>query len=99
MPFVRLAFFPGAGREHFDALAGAMAAAPEPAERLLFAAGPVSGGWQVVQLWSSRDALDAFNRRHFVPALAALGSGAFPAPPEVTDFTPVVLALPPHSGG
>ena len=90
--FIRLAFFPGATQEHFDALDGAMRDAPQPPGRLLFAAGPVDSGWQVVQVWTSRDDLAVFNETHFLPALAALGPGAFPAGPVVTDLEPVVLA-------
>jgi len=91
MAFVRLARFPGAGPQHFDALTKALRDAPAPAGRLLFAAGPVDGGWQVVQVWSSQAELDAFNREHFLPALASLGTGGFPAPPTLTDFSTAVL--------
>lgn len=93
MAFVRLAFFPGADQHHFDALAALLSEAPLPRERLLFTAGPVDGGWQVVQVWSSESALAAFNRDHFLPALRTLGPGAFPAPPTVTDFVPTWLQL------
>ena len=91
MAFVRLARFPGAEPRHFDALAEALRGAPVPEGRLLFAAGPVEGGWQVVQVWSSQQELDAFNREHFLPALARLGAGGFPAPPAVTDFATTVV--------
>lgn len=74
-----------------DALTKALRDAPAPAGRLLFAAGPVDGGWQVVQVWSSQAELDAFNREHFLPALASLGTGGFPAPPTLTDFSTAVL--------
>jgi hypothetical protein len=93
MAFVRLALFPDATREHYDCLARAMSHAPIPAERLLFAAGPVEGGWQVVQVWTSKAHLDDFNRAVFFPALAALGGSPFPAPPVVTDFEPVDVSL------
>jgi len=38
-----------------------------PDDRLVFAAGPVEGGWQVVQVWTSKVALDAFNREVLFP--------------------------------
>lgn len=94
MTFVRLALFPDATREQYDRLARAMARAPVPAERLLFAAGPVEGGWQVVQVWTSRASLDEFNRAYFLPALAEVGASVFPTPPLVTDFEPVDVHLP-----
>ena len=67
-----------------------------PPGRLVFAAGPVTGGWQVVQVWESRELLDAFNRDVFFPALARMASAggfAFPAPPTVIDFEPAMLSL------
>ena len=93
MAFVRLALFPGATREHYDRLARAMSHVPVPTERLLFAAGPVEGGWQVVQVWTSKAHLDDFNRADFFPALDTLGGSAFPAAPFVTDFEPVDVSL------
>jgi hypothetical protein len=90
---VRLALFPEGTRAQYDALARELARAPVPPERLVFAAGPVEGGWQVVQVWTSREALDAFNAAHLLPALAATGAAAFPLPPRVTDFEPVDLSV------
>ena len=92
MTFLRMAYFPEATSEHFEQLARQMP--PEsPSGRLVFAAGPVSGGWQVVQLWESRELLEAFNRDVFFPALTRMGGSAFPTPPEVTDFEPTRLSL------
>lgn len=95
MAFVRLAHFAGGTREHYDALARLMTLAKPPAGRHVFAAGPTEDGWQVVQVWSSRSALEDFNREHFFPAMAALDADAFPTPPSVTDFETVDLALQP----
>ena len=92
MTFLRMAYFPEATSEHFEQLARQMP--PEsPSGRLVFAAGPVSRGWQVVQLWESRELLEAFNRDIFFPALTRMGGSAFPTPPEVTDFEPTRLSL------
>lgn len=88
-----MAFFPEATAQHYAALAAAMADVPIPVGRIFFAAGPTDGGWQVVQAWTSRDALDAFNRTAFFPALARISSGGFPQPPIVVDFETTDLAL------
>jgi hypothetical protein len=90
MAFVRMAFFPGGTEEHYLALAEEMKFAPHPAGRHLFAAGPVRDGWQVVQLWSRKDQLDAFNAEWFIPALQRT-TLSFPAPPQVVDFETFVL--------
>ena len=84
--FVRLAWFPGAEEQHFEALAEAMGDVAPPSGRILFAAGPADGGWQVVQVWESQDELDEFNAHHLFPALARLGGFTFPASPTVLDF-------------
>ncbi len=85
--FVRLAFFPDGTVEHYRAVDEALAGAPVPGERLVFIAGPVSDGWQVVQVWTHRRALDEWNAAWFLPTLGRLGPAGFPRAPLVTDFT------------
>lgn len=93
MTFVRMAFFPGGSEEHYRRLSVAMKDGSPPAERLLFACGPVPGGWQVIQIWKSRAALEAFNSAHLFPAFRRLGTNGFPEPPRVIDFEPVDMQL------
>jgi hypothetical protein len=84
--FARLAFFPGATAEQYARLAAQVGdAGLAPDGRLVFATGQAPGGWQVVQVWTSYEALEAFNATVFFPALAALGA-VFPAAPVVVDF-------------
>jgi hypothetical protein len=90
--FLRLAYFASATTEHFQAVADRVPDVSPP-NRLLFAAGPVTGGWQVVQLWRSRSDLEAFNRDVYLPALGELGPRAFPVPPRVVDCEPSILSL------
>lgn len=93
MTFLRMAFFPLATSGDFDALAGLMPA-EAPAGRLLFAAGPSRGGWQVVQLWESKVLLDAFNHAVLVPALNRLGgSSRVWVPAEIVDLEPAQLSI------
>jgi hypothetical protein len=92
LTFVRMAYFPGATTDHFDAVARQVPS-EVPRGRLLFAAGPVDGGWQVIQAWESRELLDTYNREVYFPALAAVGTQAFPQPPDVVDFEPAFLSL------
>lgn len=94
MTLVRLAFFPGGTEEQYRRLAAAMGEPRPPADRLVFAAGPVPGGWQVLQVWRTRAALDEFNAAHLFPAMQGLGAAGFPEPPRVVDFDPVDLQLP-----
>lgn len=93
MTFVRMAFFPAGTEEHYRRLADVMGDRSPPAGRLAFACGPVPGGWQVIQVWQSRAALEAFNTAHLFPAFRQLGAGGFPEPPVVVDFEPTDLQL------
>lgn len=93
MAFIRLALFPGATLAQYRALEAALADAPVPAQRWVFAAGITGDGLQVVQVWESREALDDFNERWLLPALTSLGAAGFPRPPVVTDFEDVGLQI------
>ena len=92
MTFLRMAYFPRATSSDFDLLAELMPS-EAPAGRLVFAAGPARGGWQVVQLWESKDLLDAFNRDVLAPALERLGSSEVWVPAELVDLEPAQLSL------
>lgn len=85
MAFLRLAYFPGGTAEHYDALREAVGAVDVPPARRAFVAGPVEGGWQVVQLWDTREELERFNREVYLPAVARMGGAAWPQPPVVRD--------------
>ena len=97
MTFVRMAFFPNGNAKHYAALAQELAAAPTPASRLVFLAGPRDDGWQVVQAWRDRASLDAFNAEWLFPALSRLGSRGFPEPPVVHDFEAADLVFAPDA--
>lgn len=81
-----MAFFPGATSDQYETLEGALSDAPIPRGRLVFAAGLREGGLQVLQIWTSRDDLAAFNEEWLFPALSRLGPEGFPAPSTVVDF-------------
>lgn len=90
MAFLRLAFFPEGTDEHWRAVVDEVGDIEPRADRRAFVAGPVDGGWQVMQLWDDRAGLDRFNERHFLPALARLDRRGFPRPPVVRDVETVV---------
>ncbi len=87
MAFARLAYFPGGTEEQHRAVAEALGGAHAEVEgRILFAAGPVEGGWQIVQIWESEEALGRFVENNLKPAFEKVGDRGYQAPPEVTDF-------------
>ena len=87
MAFARIALFPGGMEEHHRAIVEALGEAHiDPAGRLLFAAGPTPEGWQIVQVWDSRERLEAWVQANLGQAFAHVGSRGYPAPPRITDF-------------
>jgi hypothetical protein len=77
---------PAGGRCH-QAIVEGLGDAQDYAEgRILFAAGPVPDGWQIVQVWESRTAMETWVEDNLGHAFAKAGSCAYPAPPRIADF-------------
>jgi hypothetical protein len=57
-----------------------------PAGLLVHSAGPIEGGWGVIDFWESRAAFDAFVQDRLMPRLQGLGDQGFPSPPDVKEF-------------
>ena len=87
MAFARIALFPGGTEAQHQAIVEALGDAQvDPAGRILFAAGPTDDGWQILQVWESREELDKWVEAHLGNAFARVGSRGYPAPPRITDF-------------
>jgi hypothetical protein len=54
---------------------------------LVHSAGPIDGGWGVIDFWESAEAFDRFTQNKLMPVIQQLGDRAFPNPPERKDFT------------
>jgi hypothetical protein len=54
---------------------------------LVHSAGPIDGGWGVIDFWESSEAFDRFTQNKLMPVIQQLGDRAFPNPPERKDFT------------
>ncbi|GAC1319339.1 MAG: hypothetical protein NVSMB25_09950 [Thermoleophilaceae bacterium] len=69
MAFARIAEFPGGTQEQYEYLGELMGdgVANQP-DRLVLAAGPSAEGWQIIQVWKSRESLDRFIEEHLQPA-------------------------------
>ena len=90
MAFLRLAFFPGGTAEQWAAVVETLGGVSPPEGRRAFAAGAVEDGWQVMQLWDSREGLEGFNREVFFPSVAGLGDRGFTQAPVVRDMETVI---------
>jgi hypothetical protein len=79
--------FSGGTQENYDAAHTVMDMEANPPEGLIVhSAGPVEGGWGVIDFWESRDAFDRFVGERLMPRLQGLGARGFPNPPDVKEF-------------
>jgi hypothetical protein len=79
--------FAGGTQENYDAAHGVMEIDSNPPEGMIVhSAGPVDGGWGVIDFWESREAFDNFVGERLMPRLHDLGDRGFPNPPDVKEF-------------
>lgn len=79
--------FSGGTQANYDAAHAVMEVDTDPpAGMLVHSAGPVEGGWGIIDFWESREAFDAFVRDRLMPRLQGLGDKGFPNPPDVKEF-------------
>jgi hypothetical protein len=79
--------FDGGTQEQYDAVHGAMDIDNDPPAGLIFhSAGPIDGGWGVIDFWESRGHFDRFVESRLQPALGELGESAFTSPPDIKEF-------------
>jgi hypothetical protein len=79
--------FAGGTQENYDAAHGVMDIDSNPPEGMIVhSAGPVDGGWGVIDFWESREAFDRFVSGRLMPGLHGLGDRGFPNPPDVKEF-------------
>lgn len=87
--------FADATQEQYDATHKQMDIEHDPPPGLIFhCAGPVEGGWGIVDCWESRETFDVFVAERLQPAVAELGSQAPPHEPDVEEFTVHSLTRP-----
>ncbi|MBV9049984.1 MAG: hypothetical protein JOY58_17055 [Solirubrobacterales bacterium] len=79
--------FNGGSEEQYRAVHSHMRVDENPPSGLIFhSAGPVDGGWRVIDFWESREAFDRFLESGFAPAAQELGDRAFTTPPDIAEF-------------
>ncbi len=87
MAFARIAVFPRGTKEQYELIGNLMGeGVMNQLERRLLASGPSEAGWEIIQIWDSKEALDRFVEEHLRPAFERAGERGFPEPPEITDF-------------
>jgi hypothetical protein len=54
---------------------------------IFHSAGPIDGGWGVIDFWESREDFDRFNESRLGPAIAAASGGDAPeGGPDIKEF-------------
>lgn len=83
---LRIKFVDGT-QEQYEAVNEQMGVNDNPPEGLVFhAAGPIEGGWGVIDFWESRGHFDRFQESRLGPAIQALGDRAPQGPPDIKEF-------------
>jgi hypothetical protein len=79
--------FPGGTQEQYEAVHRHMDIDNDPPQGLIFhSAGPIEGGWGIIDFWESAGAFDSFAQGRLMPAVGELGDRAFQAPPDRKEF-------------
>ena len=87
MAFARLALFPEGTQANHDAVVEGLGEGHTHAPgRILFAAGATPEGWQIIQVWETREDLEHWVETYLGKAFAHAGSRGYQYPPVVTDF-------------
>jgi hypothetical protein len=74
-------------QEQYEAVHSHIEADANPPEGLIFhAAGPIEGGWGVLDFWESREHFDRFLQGRLGPGIEELGDRAPENPPEIKEF-------------
>ena len=61
---------------------------------ILHLAAPTAEGYELTEVWHSKDVLDAFNRDVLPAAVRAAGVTLDPSEVQVTEFVPAVVITP-----
>jgi hypothetical protein len=79
--------FDGGTEDEYRAVHSHMRIDENPPQGMIFhSAGPIDGGWGVIDFWESRDAFDSFLGGRLQPAVQELGARTFQGPPDIKEF-------------
>jgi hypothetical protein len=79
--------FDGGTQDQYDAIHSHMGVDGNPPPGMIFhSAGPIEGGWGVIDFWESREAFDSFVAGRLQPAAGELGERTFQGPPDIKEF-------------
>lgn len=81
--------FPGVTQQQYDQIFDRLLPDRKPPQgELLHVAGPMTGGWSVVEVWESQDAFDRFVQEKLAPAMQE--AGVLPPQPKVVPVYNII---------
>jgi hypothetical protein len=83
---LRLKFADGT-QEQYEAVHAQIDVDANPPEGLIFhSAGPIEGGWGIIDFWESRGHFDRFLESRLGPGIHELAERAMQNPPDIKEF-------------
>jgi hypothetical protein len=77
----------GGTQEMYDTVDAQLGIEADPPEGLIFhSAGPIEGGWGIIDFWESREHFDRFQESRLGPAMGSLGGDGPSGPPDIKEF-------------
>ena len=73
MPVSTTLEFPGVTRDQYDKMGSILAEGAPPNGIIYHACGPIDGSWRISDIWTSREAFDAFVDERLLPAMRSIG--------------------------
>ena len=81
MPIAMMVDNPEGSQEVYDKVREHLGLEDKPAGGIFHAAGPSpNGGWRVIEVWESEEALNRFYEEQLAPAFEAVGMSGRPEP-------------------
>jgi hypothetical protein len=90
MPVALITDIPGGSQEMYDRVRAEMNLQGPADGGIAHAAGPIEGGWRVIDIWESPEHFERFMRDRLGPALEAVGAPMRQGPPEFMECSNVV---------
>ena len=79
--------FAGGTQAQYEAIHERMNVEDDPPAGMIFhSAGPIDGGWGVIDFWESRESFDRFVGSRLQQASRELGDRSLPGPPDIREF-------------
>jgi hypothetical protein len=85
----------GGTQEMYEAVDAKLDVEGDPPDGLIVhSAGPIDGGWGIIDFWESREHFDRFSESRLGPAITSLGDEGPGGPPDIKEFPVYNIVVP-----